>query len=75
MAELGIYRKSGHGHLNGSIMFPVIDPAGNIREIFGRKITKGLRKKDVRHLYLAEDCRLFNDRGIWNEQALGDRRK
>ena len=71
LADLGIYRrKTGHGHFNGSIVFPVIDTGGNIREIYGRKIIQRLRKGTDFHLYLPSDCRPFDDRGIWNEQAL-----
>ena len=71
LADLGIYRrKSGHGHFNGCIVFPVIDTLGNIREIYGRKVNDGIRKGSVSHLYLGEESRLFDDRGIWNEQAL-----
>ena len=39
LADLGIYRrKTGHGHFNGCIVFPIIDPQGNIREIYGRRV-------------------------------------
>jgi DNA primase catalytic core len=71
LADLGIYRrKTGHGHFNGCIVFPVIDTHGNIREIYGRKVNSGLRKGTNYHLYLSEEGRLYDDRGIWNEQAL-----
>ena len=71
LADLGIYRpKTGHGHFNGCIVFPVMDPQGNIREIYGRKVNNGLRKGTNYHLYLSEAGRLYDDRGMWNEQAL-----
>ena len=71
LADLGIYRRqTGHGHFNGCIVFPIIDTAGNIREIYGRKINDNLRAGTDYHLYLAKDARPFEDRGIWNEQAL-----
>ena len=70
LMDLGIYRKSGHGHFNGCIVFPVLDTQGNIREIYGRKINDGIRKGTDYHLYLPGDARLFDDRGIWNELAL-----
>ena len=71
LADLGIYRrKTGHGHFNGCIVFPIIDTLGNIREIYGRKVNDGIRKGTNYHLYLSEEGRLYDDRGIWNEQAL-----
>ena len=71
LADLGIYRpKTGHGHFNGCIVFPVIDTLGNIREIYGRKVNSGLRKGTDYHLYLGKESRPFDDRGMWNEQAL-----
>ena len=71
LMDLGIYRrKTGHGHFNGCIVFPVIDCENNVREIYGRKINGGLRAGTDYHLYLPGDCRLFDDRGIWNERAL-----
>jgi DNA primase catalytic core len=71
LADLGIYRRqTGHGHFNGCVVFPVIDCTGNVREIYGRKVNDNLRKGTDYHLYLSKAARLYNDRGIWNEQAL-----
>jgi DNA primase catalytic core len=71
LTDLGIYRrKTGHGHFNGCVVFPVIDRDNNVREIYGRKITRNLRKESPLHLYLDGDCRPFDDRGIWNCRAL-----
>ena len=70
LTDLGIYRKSGHGHFNGCVVFPVIDCNGDIREIYGRKINHKLRKGTDYHLYLSGAARQYEDRGIWNEQAL-----
>ena len=71
LADLGIYRRqTGHGHFNGCVVFPVIDTQGNVREIYGRKINDNLRKGTDYHLYLSKEARPFEDRGIWNEQAL-----
>ena len=70
LADLGIYRrKTGHGHFNGCIVFPIIDCNGNIREIYGRRINDKIRKGTDSHFYLPGDCRLYDDRGIWNEKA------
>ncbi len=70
LTKLGIYReKSGHGHFNGCVVFPVIDTQNRVREIYGRKITRSLRKGTALHLYLPEAARLVDGRGIWNERA------
>ena len=62
---LGIYRESGHEHFNGSLVIPVINPAGDVMEIYGRKITPNLREGTPLHLYLKGE-----HRGVWNEEAL-----
>ena len=63
LQELGIFRKSsGHEHFNGSIVIPVSTPEGWVSEMYGRKITEGLRKGTPKHLYLPGPHRgIFND--------------
>ena len=65
LEELGIYRESGHEHFNGSLVIPVITPAGDVAEMYGRKITAKLREGTPLHLYLKGE-----HRGVWNEEAL-----
>ena len=66
LQELGVFRKgSGHEHFNGSIVFPIMNGTGHVREIYGRKITKGLRKGTPDHLYLPGA-----HHGIFNPEAL-----
>ena len=43
LQELGVYRESGHEHFNGSLVFPIVNGNDHVAEIYGRKITKGLR--------------------------------
>ncbi len=50
LTKLGLYRKSGHEHFNGCIVFPVFDEAGNVAEIYGRRM--GKQKSGIYHLYL-----------------------
>jgi DNA primase catalytic core len=59
--RLGLYRESGHEHFNGSLVVPVLDAAGNVSEIYGRKITDRLRPGTPLHLYLPGPYR-----GVWN---------
>ncbi|PWC16565.1 DNA primase [Brenneria roseae subsp. roseae] len=65
LQALGVMRDSGHEHLAGSLVVPVIDTQGRIRELYGRKITEGLRKGTPLHLYLPGP-----HGGVWNEPAL-----
>jgi len=65
LQELGIYRKSGHEHFNGSIVIPVFNASGEVVEMYGRKITANLREGTPDHLYLKGQ-----HRGVWNEEAL-----
>jgi len=65
LEELGIYRESGHEHFNGSLVIPVLNPAGDVMGMYGRKITPNLREGTPLHLYLKGE-----HRGVWNEEAL-----
>jgi DNA primase catalytic core len=65
LQELGILRETGHEHFNGSLVIPVINPAGDVMEMYGRKITPNLREGTPLHLYLKGE-----HRGVWNEEAL-----
>jgi DNA primase catalytic core len=65
LQQLGIYRESGHEHFNGSLVVPVLDLAGDVMEMYGRKITPNLREGTPNHLYLPGE-----HRGVWNEEAL-----
>jgi len=77
LEELGVFRKeSGHEHFNGSLVFPIYAAngshanagAGHVGELYGRKITKGLRKGTPNHLYLPGP-----HHGIFNPKALKER--
>ena len=65
LQRLGVIRESGHEHFNGSLVVPVFDEDGAIVEMYGRKITSGLRPGTPLHLYLPGP-----HRGVWNAQAL-----
>jgi DNA primase catalytic core len=65
LQKLGILRESGHEHFNGSIVIPVFNNAGQVVEMYGRKVTEGLRPGTPMHVYLPGP-----HRGVWNEAAL-----
>lgn len=65
LQELGIVRKSGHEHFNGSVVVPIPGADGNLAEMYGRKIRNDLRKGTPLHLYLPGP-----HGGIWNPDAL-----
>ncbi|MGH8263649.1 MAG: CHC2 zinc finger domain-containing protein, partial [Steroidobacteraceae bacterium] len=65
LQRIGLWRESGHEHFNGSLVIPVIAPSGEVTEVYGRKITEGLRAGTPLHLYLPGP-----HRGVWNQTAL-----
>ena len=66
LQSLGVFRKeSGHEHFNGSLVFPIPNGNGHVARIYGRKISKSLRKATPCHLYLPGP-----HRGIFNPDAL-----
>jgi DNA primase len=65
LQKLGILRESGHEHFTGSVVIPVFALDGNVTEIYGRKITEGLRPGTPLHTYLPGP-----HKGVWNEEAL-----
>lgn len=65
LQRLGVLRKTGHEHFNGSLVVPVFDAEGRVVEMYGRKITSKLRKGTPLHLYLPGP-----HRGIFNLPAL-----
>ena len=67
LQKLGVFRESGHEHLTGSVVVPVFDEAGRLGELYGRRITRGLRKDTNPHLYLPGP-----HAGIWNAEALNE---
>jgi len=65
LQELGVLRKSGHEHLTGSLVVPVLDQSGQVVQLYGRKLRDNLRKGTIYHLYLPGP-----HRGVFNQAAL-----
>ncbi len=66
LQSVGILRKSGHEHFNGSIVIPVLDENNQIKEVYGRKVLGNrLRKGTAQHLYLPGE-----HEGVWNIQGI-----
>jgi DNA primase catalytic core len=62
---LGILRASGHEHLNGRLIVPVFDGAGEVAQLYGRVVRTNLRKGTPDHLYLPGPLRgVFNLPGL-----------
>jgi DNA primase len=62
---IGILRQSGHEHFWGSLVIPVFDGAGQVTEVYGRRIGDHARPNTPMHLYLPGP-----HKGVWNEAAL-----
>jgi DNA primase len=65
LQKLGLLRESGHEHFNGSIVIPIINEAGEVTEVYGRKVTPNLTPGTPKHLYLPGP-----HKGVWNGAAL-----
>jgi DNA primase catalytic core len=63
LTRLGLLRDTGHEHLRGCVVFPVIAENGEIGTVYGRAIDAPT--KDARHLFLPGP-----QRGLWNPAAL-----
>ena len=65
LQRLGVLRESGHEHLRGSLVIPILDEGGEAVQLYGRKITPNLRAGTPLHLYLPGPHRgVFNRAGI-----------
>lgn len=66
LKRVGLLRaETGHEHFNGCVVFPIQDGAGNITEVYGRKVNDNLRPGTAYHLYLPGP-----HVGIWNAATL-----
>jgi DNA primase catalytic core len=66
LTRLGIYRESGHEHLNGCLIVPVFDDKGDVKGLYGRRLDDG-GKSGIKHLYLPGP-----HVGIFNAEALNE---
>lgn len=65
LTRLGIMRESGHEHLSGCVVFPVIFD-GKVSEIYGRRMTKPKPVQEGSpHLYLPGP-----HAGVWNADEI-----
>ena len=65
LTKIGIYRKTGHEHCSGSIVFPILDENNQVVGAYARKIRDDLRPGTAYHLYLPGP-----HKGVFNIQAL-----
>ena len=65
LEAIGVYRESGHEHFAGSLIVPVMDERGDVKEVYGRKIGASLRAGTPLHLYLPGP-----HRGVWNIEGI-----
>ena len=63
LTRLGLLRDTGHEHLRGRIVFPVIAESGEIGTVYGRALDAPTKAE--RHLFLPGP-----QRGVWNPAAL-----
>ncbi|HEX3832375.1 MAG TPA: CHC2 zinc finger domain-containing protein, partial [Solirubrobacteraceae bacterium] len=70
LQRLGVLRSSGHEHLTGSLVIPIVDADGVAVQLYGRKIGENLRAGTPLHLYLPGA-----HRGVFNRAALNASRE
>jgi DNA primase len=66
LQRLGVIRDTGHEHFNGSLVIPILDAAGQVVELYGRKIRNDLRAGTAKHLYLPQPDQERRPRGVFN---------
>ncbi|MBN1910017.1 MAG: hypothetical protein JW818_09780 [Pirellulales bacterium] len=66
LQQVGLFRNSGHEHMNGCVVFPIhaADGSGRIVDLYGRKTRNDLRRGTPLHMHLSEERR-----GVWNVEA------
>jgi DNA primase catalytic core len=64
LEEIGILRDTGHEHLRGCIVIPLMTTKGEIVQIYGRRLDNGGKSKQ-RHFYLPRPLA-----GVFNFEAL-----
>jgi len=65
LADVGVYRETGHEHLSGSLVVPLFDEHGRAVGMYGRKIHPRLSAGTPAHLYLPGPHRgVFNEKGL-----------
>jgi DNA primase catalytic core len=65
LQKLGVIRESGHEHLNGSLVIPILGEEGEVLGAYGRKLLSNLRPGTPMHLYLPGP-----HRGVFKIEAL-----
>ena len=70
LEQLGVLRASGHEHFNGALLVPITNEAGQVVELYGRRLATDARAGTPRHLYLPGPLR-----GVFNVQALAGARE
>jgi len=65
LQKLGVMRESGHEHLSGSLVVPLLNERGELVQLYGRKLLDTLRAGTPKHLYLPGD-----HAGIFNAECL-----
>jgi DNA primase len=66
LTKLGLYRETGHEHFNGCLIVPIFNEAGEVTEVYGRRLDDG-GKSGIKHLYLPGP-----HVGIFNAAALNE---
>ena len=66
---LGLMRSSSHQQFKGCLVFPIMaaDGSGRVVDIYGRRLSQGLKPASPRHRHLSE-----TRQGVWNIAAFAE---
>ena len=64
LLTIGVLKETGHEHFCGCVTFPVYNGAGDVVEMYGRRVSKPVRNAP-KHLYLPGP-----HAGVWNAQGV-----
>ncbi len=72
LAQLGLWRESGHEHFNGCITVPLHDERGHVVSFYGRRVSRpAATRGEFKHLYPPGPHRgIFNPEGIRNAEEV-----
>lgn len=71
LRRIGLYRETGREHFNGSLVIPVLNNQGDVKEVYGRKLLDNLRKGTPKHTYLpGQHEGVFNSVSLKNTEEM-----
>jgi hypothetical protein len=71
LAEVGLYRETGHGHFHGCLTFPIYSADGRLVDLYGRKLGTNLVAGTELHVFRCVDD-ADRAEGVFNIRSLSE---